>query len=177
MKLIEGMKLKKELVSKAEDLRKKVAQHCVTLSIESPAYGSEDAQRKQISSWLQSHQDLIKKIRELAIAIQRTNLQTTVEIEIAGNPTRLSIAEWVMRRRELAKMEAAAWAALSDRGLKDQMVKRTDGQGLQSLTVVRYYDPVQRDKMVEAFNYEPGLVDRKLEVVNASTDLVGFEAA
>jgi hypothetical protein len=177
MKLIEGMKLKKELVSKAEDLRKKVAQNCAGLSIESPVYGSEDKQREMVSSWLQSHQDLVKKVRELAIAVQRTNLQTVVEIEIAGTPVELSIAEWVLRRRELAKMEASAWAALSDRGLKDQMLKRTDGQGTQELKVIRYFDPLKRDKMVEAFNYEPGLIDRKLEVVNASTDLVGFEAA
>lgn len=170
MKLIEGMKLKKELQVKAEDLRKKIAQHCAHMSIENPVYGD---QRKQVDSWLQAHQDIVKQIRNLTLAVQQTNLATKVTMEIGGEPVELSIAEWILRRRELANMEKAAWEALSDRGLKDQVMKRTDGQP-QEIKVVRYYDPVQRDTKVDQFKHEPGMIDRKLEVVNASTELIGF---
>ena len=170
MKLIEAMKLKKELQKKAEDLRKKIAESCVHLSIESPLYGEK--QGEHVKGWLQGHQDLVKELRNLAISIQRTNLQTKVKMQIGGEEVELSIAEWIMRRRELANMEKAAWESLTDRGLRDQMMVGSDGKSQQPVKVIRYYDPVVRDRMVDTFKHEPSRIDSKLEVINASTDLI-----
>lgn len=170
MKLIEAMKLKKELQVKAEDLRQKIGQYCAHLSIESPVYGNN--QSEMVRGWIQGHQDIIKQIRKVAIAIQKTNLATRVTLSVGGDDIELSIAEWILRRRELAGMEAAAWGALSDGKLKPGQIMASDGKTPQSVTVVRYYDPVMRDRMVDAFKHEPSHIDAKLEVVNAVTDLI-----
>ena len=75
MKLIEAMKQIKDLQRKAEDLRKKIAVHCVDMSYETAVYPD---QRAQVGSWLQAHGDIVKEILRLRVAIQRTNLATPV---------------------------------------------------------------------------------------------------
>lgn len=40
------------------------------------------------------------------------------------------------------------------------------------MTLVRYFDPVERDNRVSMYREEPGLIDSTLEVVNATTDLL-----
>lgn len=174
MKLIEGMKLKKELQAKAEDLRQKIAQHCAHLSIETALYQD---QKDRVAGWLQAHRDIVRQLRKLGMAIQRTNLDTKVTMSLGGEQVELSIAEWILRRRELATMEGAAWQALSDRNLRDgRMNVPTNGQPAPiDVKVVRYYDPVQRDQMVDLFKHEPNQIDSKLEVVNATTDLIEEE--
>ena len=173
MKLVEALKLKKELQVKAQDLRQKIQQNCAHLSIETPMYGTEEQQREKVRVWQQAHADIVKEIRNLSLAIAKTNLEVKVKMPLGGTDVELSIAEWILRRRELANMELAAWQALSDRGLKDSVMKKSDGTP-QDVKVVRYYSPNERDEKVELFKHEPGMIDRKLEVVNASTDLIGM---
>lgn len=174
MKLIEGMKLKKELQQKAGDLRQKLSKHSAHMDIEGATYGTVEEQQKVIDGWLQSHQDIVKQMRKLGYAIQKTNIETQVEMEIAGKKVTLSISEWILRRRELATMECQAWTALTDRGLRDQKMKRSDGEGHNDVKVVRYFKAKDRDDKIDAFKHEPAQIDRKLEVINATTELVGY---
>jgi len=175
MKLIEGMKLKKELQKKAEDLRGKISKHAAHLDLEGPTYKTEAEQRQVMDGWLQAHMDIVRQMRKLGVSIQRTNLETAVDLPIAGKPTKLCIAEWILRRRELAGMEKAAWSSLSDKGLRDQVLNRVSGEGTREVKVIRYFDPKQRDQMVDFFTHEPSQIDRKLEVINATTDLIGYD--
>jgi hypothetical protein len=170
MKLIEAMKLIKELQIKADDLRNKVKQYCADFDFETPMYPD---QKRQISEWIQSHSDILKEILGLRVNIQRTNLATPVEIEIGGKRISKTIAEWIHRRRDLAKEELTMWAGLSDKGLKEgQMLPATSpGVAPTPVKLRRYYDPSERDGKVELFRAEPGIIDRTLEVVNATTDL------
>ena len=59
MKIIEALKLGKDLQRKAEDIRKKVKQHAAHLSNEKPVY---ENQKKQVEEWIQSYQDIVKEI-------------------------------------------------------------------------------------------------------------------
>src|SRR5882672_7662203 len=100
MKLIQAMKKLKDLNAKAEDLRKKVSQNCADLSIETPMYKD---QATTVEGWIQAHGDILKEILSLRVAIQRTNLSTPVTVELDGKQVTKSIAEWIHRRRDLAK--------------------------------------------------------------------------
>lgn len=168
MKIIEALKEIKRLDERCEDLTQKVGLYCADLSHENPAYGPE--QKKKIDEWLQSIHDTAKQAMELAIRIQKTNLRTMVVIELGGIQVQHSIAEWILRRRRYAQMEGKSWSALSDRALKGGTFKTTTKEDV-IVSVRRYFDPVQRDKMVEVFRGEPGIIDRTLEVVNATTEL------
>lgn len=169
MKLIQAMKKLKDLNGKAEDLRKKVAAQHATLSIETPAYADP---KRQVSEWMQAHADVLKEILHLRVAIQRTNLATPVSVELGGKHVTKSIAEWIHRRRDLAKLDMAMWQTLNDRGLKDQMAQASPGGPPVEIKVLRHYDPTERDAKLEVYRTEPSVIDGTLEVVNATTDLI-----
>jgi hypothetical protein len=169
MKLIEALKQEKELLRKADDLAEKVHRYCADQSHETPVYGSR--QKEQIDEWIQSHSDVLREVLRLRVAIQRTNLATPVTIELGGKQVTKTIAEWVHRRRSLANKERDLWAKIGDRGLREGVI-RTSTNEEQKVEIRRYYDPVQRDKMVDIFQGEPIKIDSTLEVINAVTDLI-----
>lgn len=169
MKLIEAMKKLKDLNIKAEDLRKKVAMNCADLSIETPLYGAD--QKATVDGWMQSHSDILQEILKLRVAIQRTNIATTVTIEVGGKQVSKTIAEWIHRRRDLAKLDMDMWAKLGDRGLKEQNIQTSPGGPVTEVRVRRYYDPKERDAKLELYRSEPSIIDATLEVVNATTEL------
>jgi hypothetical protein len=169
MKLIQAMKQLKELTLKADDLREKVKKFCADLTIETPTYPD---QRATVAGWLQAHGDIVKRIGELRLAIQRTNLATIVTIELDGKQITKPIASWIHRRRDLATMEGLAWAALTDRNLKEQNLQTAPGGAVTEVRIRRYFDPAQRDAKRELYRGEPSIIDGTLEVVNATTDLM-----
>jgi|SRR6185437_3104752 len=169
MKLIQAMKKLKDLKAKADDLKEKVAKHCADLTIETAPYPD---QRRQVSEWIQAHHDVVKEILRLRVAVQRTNLATQVPIEIEGKHVTKSIAEWVHRRRDLAQLEMTMWAALGDRNLREQNLQTGPGMPVTEVRIRRYFDPVERDRMLAAYRSEPSVIDGALEIANATTDLI-----
>lgn len=168
MKIIEGMKLIKELQVKADDLKAKVKLHCADLDFETPMYADQKA---QISTWIQAHSDVLKEILKIRTSIQKTNILTIVPVEIGGHKVSKTIAEWIHRRRDLATSELTIWQSLGDRGLKEGPIKTTQGEE-KTIKIRRYFDPLERDKKIEMFRSEPSIIDRTLEVINATTDLI-----
>lgn len=126
MKLIEAMKLIKELQAKAEDIRKKIRDHSADLDYETPMYRD---QAGQVQEWLQAHSDILKEILKLRVAIQKTNIVTPVTVQLNGEHVTKTIAEWIHRRRDLANNELGAWSALTDRSLKEGVVASTTPGG------------------------------------------------
>jgi hypothetical protein len=169
MKIIEAMKRVKANKEKIVDLHGKIGQFCASLNYETPTYGADTPAK--ITEWLQSCNDLSQENVRLLCAIQRTNIATQVSITLGEKVVTKSIAEWVWRRREYAAVDAAAWAKLTDRNLKEGIFPNSAGQPTE-VKIVRHFDPVQRDKKLEEFRSEPHEIDAALEVVNAITDLV-----
>lgn len=170
MKIIEAMKRVKANIEKMEDLRNKITKNAAHLSVETPMYG--DKQRETVRGWLQAFTDLSQENIRLLVAIQKTNLATEVSIEIGGKHVVKNIAEWVHRRRTYAEYDRLVWEALGDRGLKEQTVASTTGAEPTRVTIIRNFDPAERDEKVDMYRTEPHMIDSALEVVNATTDLI-----
>ena len=168
MKLIEAMKKVKQNKEKIADLQNKVSQYCANLSFETPLYGSET--KTKINEWLQSCADLTQDNINLLCSIAKTNLATSVTVEIGGKQVTKTIAEWVWRRREYAAIDLATYSKLTDRGLKEGSAQTSPGV-MTEIKLVRHYDPVARDEKVSMYRSEPHLIDAALEVVNAVTEL------
>jgi len=170
MKLIEAMKLIKELQVKADDLRTKVKTYCADFDFETPMYPD---QKRQVGEWIQAHSDILKEILKLRTRIQKTNLKTNVDIQLNGATVSKTIAEWIHRRRDLATSELAMWQGLGDKGMKEGQSLPSTSPGVPPTPVKirRYYDPTERDNKVELYRSEPSVIDWTLEVVNATTDL------
>lgn len=170
MKIIEGLKLQKELIQKAADLRTKIGQHSAYVSVETPVYADQPA---QVRNWLKAHEDITEEIAKLHVRVSKTNFATPVTINVGGENLTKSITEWVIRRRLLAEMDMQAWASLTDRNLKEGQINSSlPGAAPVPVKIVRCYDPLERDNKKSVFQTEPGLIDRTMEVVNATTDLL-----
>lgn len=170
MKLIEAMKKIKELQVKADDLRGKVKQHSADLNFETPLYADTKA---KVNEWIQSHSDVLKEILKLRVSIQKTNLATSVDVQIDEKTMTKTIAEWIHRRRDLATAEHSMWSGLTDRGLREGTQTPTISGGVPfEVKIRRYFDPTERDAKIELYRSEPGVIDRTLEVVNATTDVI-----
>ena len=168
MKIIEAMKAVKANKEKVADLQARIASVSANLSHETPVYGVDTA--RKIKEWLQSCTDISQENVRLLCAIAKTNLATSVTIEINGKSVTKTIAEWVWRRREYAATDMQTYAKLTDRGLKEGQLGTSTGDPI-SITIVRHYDPSARDEKLSEYRQEPHRIDAALEVVNATTDL------
>jgi len=164
------MKKVKDLQRKADDLKEKVAKHCADLDCETPTYPD---QRREVSGWIQSVEDIYKEIEHLRVSIQKTNIETDVTIELGGKFVTKKIAQWIHRRRDLAKAQEGIWRALTDKGLKETSVVQLTPNSPQSFVKKRlYFDPSERDKKIELYRSEPSIIDSTLEIINATTELI-----
>ena len=152
-----------------------IGKHCAYLSHETPMY--ED-QKATVAGWVQSYRGTVKRIKRLSLAIQKTNVETMVTIDLGGKQVTQTIYEWMQRRGAgkrkdggLATLEAAGLSCLTDRGLRPIHVADTQGRE-KEITVVLCFKPEERDKELDLLRSEPSIVDAQLEVVNATTDLV-----
>lgn len=169
MKIIEAMKRIKELNIKCDDLKRKVAENSADLDFQTPVYADT---RAQIREWIQSFEDSLKEIARLRVAIQRTNMATSVVVDFDGKQVTKTIAEWIHRRRDLAASQLSVWASLTDRGLKEGQMQVPNGQPVTVVKIRRYFDPLERDSKIMQYKTEPSKIDGTLEVVNAVTDLM-----
>lgn len=168
MKIVEAMKKVKDNRRKIADLRQKIIKNAARLSYETSQYPEPE---KKVKEWLQSCNDLSVESVNLLERINKTNIETIVDIEIGGKTVSRSIAGWIYRRREFAEIDAQVWSSLTDNGLKDGFAKTASGEDME-VKVVRHFNPELRDKKVSEFSEEPYLINSRLEVVNAITDLV-----
>jgi len=176
MLLIEGLKEQKSTIRKMEDLRKKIGAHCADLDCMSPVYGSAEEQKKKISEWLQSHHDLALNLTELKKKIQATNLATQVSIKIGEDIITRSITEWVIRRREVIDLENLAYSSLTDRNLAEKGLRtlgNSDEQKkIQNARVRFYFDATARDENIDLLKTEKDSIDKTLEIINATTQII-----
>jgi hypothetical protein len=172
MKIIEGLKKLKELRKKQDDLIRKISHNSALMSYQTPPYG--DQQREKVAGFVQAVHDIGHEILALNVSIQQTNLVTLVAIEVKpGTVVERSVAEWILRRRTLAALDAGAVKALNTGQLREgHLPTRSADQKPEEAKIVRFYDQETRDQALEMFESEPGRIDARLEVVNAVTDLV-----
>jgi len=169
MKIIEAMKRVKANKEKIADLNLKISQVSAHLSVETPLYGAETADK--ISEWAQSCEDLCQENIRLLCAIQRTNLATPVTIKLNGKEVTKRISEWVWRKREYAAVDLATWSKMTDRNLQERTVPTSTGVNME-IKLIRNYSPERRDKKMAEYRSEPHEIDAALEVTNAVTDLI-----
>ena len=169
MKIIEGLKQIKDLQRKASDIRAKIRECAAKMSFETSKY---ENQREKVAGWLQSHHDLVLEIERLRERISKTNVLTTVTIDLCDKSITKTIHSWISRRRDLSALDLSAWQQLSDMGLKDQAVRSPSTTEVVEFKVVRFFDPSLRDKKIDALKSEISIIDAKLEIVNATTDLL-----
>lgn len=168
MKIIEAMKKIKNLQEKANDLVEKIKFHCADMDFENSVY---ENQKLIVDGWLQSHADVLKEMARLKYCLHKTNTNTLMTIELNGKEITKSIDEWIYRRHVGISEESRSWKALTDKNLRDQQLQQSSGD-IKIVRVRRYYDPKERDEKLSQLMSEPSIIDGRLEIINAVTDLV-----
>lgn len=170
MKIIEALKQINANKIKIEDLQKKINTNCANLSYETPQYG--DKTSDQIKEWLQACTDISKDNVQLLTRIAKTNLATKVTLTLGDKSVEKTIAEWIWRRREYAAIDLKTWSQLTDRGLREGVTPSTTGGEPMKITIVRHFEPKERDTKLAIYASERHTIDSALEVANATTDLL-----
>jgi hypothetical protein len=170
MTLTEALKLLKLEKNKVLSDSNQIKEYSAKLSTDTSPYPDPKA---KVAEWVQSATDKIRFIEKLSEAIARTNLLTTVTIELEGKQITKSVAAWIVRRRELAALEATLYRSMTNKGLRAQLIAATvAGNPPTVVSVELAYDQNERDKKIDALSSEPTLIDSKLETVNATTLLI-----
>jgi len=170
MKIIEALKKVKNNREKISDLQQLIQQNCAHMESQKGSTPYNDP-KKKIKEWVQSIHDTQKENSKLLSQIQKTNLETLVTIEMpSGTQVEKSISEWIVRRREGVDTEIETYNAMSSR-LQQQAFKKEDGT-IEVDNVVLNYSSEDRDKKTMDLGQEKSLIDAKLEIVNATTDLL-----
>lgn len=166
MYLIEALKEVKSLREKVHDLTRKISNNSAHREDCPTEYKDPAA---EVKSWQDQVHGATKRIEELLLRINKTNLATSVSIKIGDNTVEKSIAGWILRTRELASLDCAAWIACTNRMLR-AVPDRKDDQKVY--TPILNYDAKLRDRKVEEYQGEPGIINTRLETVNATTELL-----
>lgn len=171
MKIIEAMKELRIIEKKMQRNIKSIGEYSSSLSIYSNIFGSAPKQQKEVKEYIQSSEDLLKMYLKLKQAIEKTNLEIVVEIE----GKKYSISELLVLKRKLAKVMEETFGALSDQkakvDLENMNVRMVDKEGKEP-TVIRYYDEKYKNEGMKKWRDLYDTIDSKLEIVNATTDLV-----
>lgn len=167
MKLIEGMKELKLIEKRMEKNREQITQYSSGLSNEKEIFGSERQQIAEVKSLLQSNVDLFNRYLHLKKSIERTNLETKVEFSVGT----YTISELLAIKRRLQHGMINTFKALNTQSAEARMrmIKIPDNVEVK---VVRYYQEEEKNHLLKAWMEFFENIDGRLEVVNATTDLI-----
>lgn len=171
MKIIEALKTIRANQAKVHDLVVKVQKNSAIRSDQTSPYGDQRASTATVNGWLDTIRQTLRENEVLTRRIHTTNNSVEITIVIGGIGITKTIDEWLTRRKSGVDFQTLAYQSLTDRSLKEEFVSQPDGTRVP-LTIVRHYNPVQRDEMLEILAQEKSLIDSRLEIVNATTDLM-----
>ncbi len=167
MKLIEAMKELKLVEKRMEKNREQITQYSSGLSNEKEIFGSEQKQIDEVKSLLQANVDLFNRYLYLKRSIERTNLETKVEFSVGT----YSISELLAIKRRLQHSVINTFKALNTQSAEARMrtIKIPDNVEVK---VVRYYREEEKNLLLKSWMEFFENIDGRLEVVNATTDLI-----
>ena len=170
MTILEGMKELKLIEKKILDNNTQIQRLSSQPSNEKPymVEGAE-AQRKKIRELTQSNTDLTKRYLEINSRINYTNLFTTVEIE----GVKYTLNDLLQFRRKLSRMNEAGFAAMNDNNYNKEAIGKARAGGYSADVVIeRYYDETYKQHNLETWQTFYHNIDSRLEVKNATTELL-----
>lgn len=167
MKLIEAMKKLRVIEKRMADNSHKIEEYSAFVSTERLPFETEEAQKKELRSRIQANTDLMTEYLGLKRAIERTNL--AVQVEIGG--TSYTISDLLTLKRRLGALMMETYLSLNT-GQADRRVSRMATLEGTVPQVVRLYKEDEKNENLRKWQDLLDNIDSRLEVVNATTDIV-----
>ena len=169
MKIIEALKefplIQKKIDKKVALIEKYSAE--LDNGSQSFAFGTEEAQKQEVKSLIQSVDDLVIYESKLRQRLALTNASTLVTI----GEQKASITEWIALREKGLYNKIKATTALNDQKARTE-ISRTSFDPETGIKIVRFYDEKKKNERYDLLTTVQASIDSVLEMVNATTDLV-----
>lgn len=166
MTLTEAMKTLKVLEKRMMGNSKKITEYASKVSTERPIFESDDAQRREVESLVQSNIDIEREYRYLKQCIEYTNLVATIEFD-GENYTLSSL---LVLKRKTGKLLNDTHRALNDSAASSRLRNAPTVDG-KAAHVERLYDESKRNDRIKKLNSLLDNITIRLETVNATTQL------
>ncbi len=171
MKIVEGLKKVKMNRKRIDQLHLKVHELFAHMETDEKPHGYDNP-KATLEGWVQTIHDLQKDNATILAAVQRTNLETEVTVEVVeGKPVTKTIHDWLYRRREGVDFDYRTFYNMRT-NLKP-ITERNDAGDLKVINVVYNFPVEKRDELLATYSEEKVKIDSALEIANATTDLVG----
>ncbi len=168
MKIIEGMKELKLLRKKMNKNRELIQKYASQVSTEKTYFESKQAQTKEVKSLLQSNADMCATYMALKVKIEKTNLATEINFK---NKTH-TISELLMYKRVLGTEIIQTYKSLNSQAGDHSLRSRFAGVSGKDAQIERFYSESEKNEQLEYWSDFIDSIDGRLEVVNATTDLI-----
>jgi hypothetical protein len=170
--LIQAMKELRIVEKKMDNNAISIQHYASMVSNEKPYFETEDKQKKEIKSLIQSNQDLMERYLELKKRIEHTNLFT--EVEMGGK--KYFISDLLVIKRKLAQKMLHTFNSLNDVEGNSRL------RGYGSMTnqagerphVVRFYREEDKNEGLKVWQDLYDNIESRLEVINATTPLMSL---
>ena len=164
MTLIEALKklnlLNKKMQRNAEDIQR----YSSKPSNRKPLFDTEKEQRETIKNLVQSTLDMANEYSVLHARVNRTNMET----EVLFQGKKWTIHEMILYNQRLADNIVACYSAMNSHEAEKSM----RSYGSSDTTVELLFDEKERANGLSKWMDIKEEINAKLEVVNATTDLV-----
>lgn len=169
MKLVEAMKKLRIIEKRMGENTKSITQYASMLSNERTYFNTDTDQKNKVKELIQSNTDLMKEYLWLKRCIEKTNLETEMEMDGVS----YTLSELLVIKRKMGAVMLRTFEAMNDQTAKERLVQfrgvASDGK---TPNIVRYYQ--ETDKIEGKRQYQNLLdnIESRLEVQNAITELI-----
>lgn len=166
MKIVEALKELKLIEKRMAKNTQYINKYACILSTERPHFETEDAQRNEIHSLIQANNDLMARYLELKKMIEKTNLEVKVKI---GDDV-FALSDLLVIKRKMAKLMIGTYNALNDReAITKMQYARNTGEKAH---IIRMFSESAKNNKLRYWDDLYNDIDSRLEIINATTDLV-----
>lgn len=170
MKLIEGIKELKIIEKRINKNCQQISDNSAYVSDEQIPFESQEEMQAHVQSLVQANLDLEQRYLDIKTAIEKTNLETTVDIQ----GKKFTISELISLRRIAGRYRTMTYQALNGAKAVQSINSRNRTSGYDATNppkIVPLYN--EKDKQGKILEWEELLerIDPVLEVVNAETEL------
>lgn len=172
MMIVEGLKRLGVIAKRMANNIQSINQYASIVSNERPLFGDEKTQRKEVQALIQSNIDLHKEYLKLKNRIERTNLQTVVEIQ----GVEYTISDLLVLDRSLRNLVTGTYEALNTNHAQSRLgqmgMRGAHVAAGETLRVEHMYDEKDKNKQLKVWNDLFDNISARLEVINATTPLL-----
>jgi hypothetical protein len=173
MKIIEAIKELRIIEKKMNKNIQMVEEYSSILSTERPAFGDPMSQIKKVHELIQSNTDLLERYLYLKKAIEKSNLE--ISVEVGGKKYLISDALTIKRKMATYMLDTYNALNIKKSEAKMNSSKRfltMDSKPNQVVDIERMYDEKEKLAGLSVWQDLYDNIESRLEVINATTDLI-----